>query len=108
MQKVFWALVAVDAGLFLFLLIATLKQRAPADGGREMALFFGVLLPGAAVALAVVFYVLSSSTTWRLVALLNVAAPLLFIAAVHARSAYIDYAVRQDSMRQSASPERKP
>jgi len=108
MQKFFWALVAVDAGLFLYLLVATLKQRGPADGGREMALFFGVLLPGALAALAVVLYVLSSSTTWRLVALLIVAAPLLFIAAVRARSAYIDFAVRQDSLRHSVSSERKP
>jgi hypothetical protein len=108
MQKLFWAIVAVDAALFLFLLIATLAQRSPADGGREMALFFGVLLPGAAVALAVVLYVLSSSRAWRVVAMLIVAAPLLFIAAVHARSAYIDYAVRQDSLRRSASSERKP
>ncbi len=108
MQKLFWALVAVDAGLFFFLLIATLKQRSPADGGREMALFFGVLLPGAVVALAVVLYVLSSSTTWHLIALLVVAAPLLFIAAVRARSAYIDYRVRQDSLRRSVSSERMP
>lgn len=107
MQKVFWTLVAVDAGLFLFLLIATLKQRGLADGGREMALFFGVLMPGAVVALAVVLYVLSSSTTWRLVMLLVVAAPLLFIVTVRARSAYIDYEVRQDSLRRSASSERK-
>ena len=98
MQKVFWTLVAVDAGLFLFLLIATLKQRGPADGGREMALVFGVLLPGAVVALAVVLYVLSSSTTWRLVALLVVAAPLLLIVTVRARSAYIDYQVRKHSI----------
>ena len=108
MQKVFWTLVAVDAGLFFFLLIATLKQRSPADGGREMALFFGVLLPGVVVGLGILLYVLSSSTTWRLVALLIVAAPLLFIAAVRARSAYIDYAVRQDSLHRSASPGRKP
>ncbi len=108
MQRLFWALVAVDAGLFLYLLIATLKQRSPADGGREMALFFGVLLPGVVVALGVVLYVLSSSMTWRTIALLTVAAPLVFIAAVRARSAYIDYAVRQNSLRHSASPERKP
>lgn len=108
MQKLFWTLVAVDAGLFLFLLIATRKQRSPADGGREMALMFGVLLPGAVVALAVVHYVLSSSMTLRLVGLLIVAAPLFFLAAVRARSAYIDYAVRQDSLRRSASSERKP
>ena len=108
MQKLFWALVAGDAGLFLYLLIATLKQRSPADGGREMALFFGVLLPGAVVALGVLLYFLSSSMTWRLIALLIVAAPLMFIAMVRARSAYIDYAVRQDPLRRSASPERKP
>lgn len=107
MQKLFWASVAVEAGLFLYLLIATLKQRGPADGGREMALIFGVLLPGAVVALAVVLYVFSSSMTWRLVALLIVAAPLLFIAAVRARSAYIDRAVRQNWLRRSASSEWK-
>lgn len=108
MQKVFWTLVAVDAGLFFFLLIATLKQRSPADGGREMALLFGVLLPGVVVGLGILLYVFSTSTTWRLVALLIVAAPLLLIVTVRARSAYIDYAVRQDSLRRSATSERKP
>ena len=108
MQKLFWALVAVDAGVFLYLLIATLKQRSPADGGREMALFFGVLLPGAVVGLGILLYVFSNSTTWRAVALLIVAAPLLLVAMVRARSAYIDYAVRQDPLRRRASPERKP
>ena len=63
-----------------------------------MALFFGALLPGAVDALAVVLYVLTSSTTWRLAALLVVAAPLLFIVTVRGRSAYIDYQVRKHSI----------
>jgi hypothetical protein len=103
-NKAFWVIVSFDAALFLFLLIATLAQRGANGGGREMALFFGVLLPGAVIGLAVLLYVMSSSTTWRLIALLIVAGPGLLLAGIHLRNAYLSYVIRRDSVRQGYFP----
>lgn len=61
MNKVFWAIVAVDAAIFVALLVAGLAARVHQDGGREMGLIFGVILPGIFVAVAVLLHVLSKS-----------------------------------------------
>src|SRR5437870_979593 len=89
MNKAFWVMVAVDAALFLFLFVATLVQPGPSDGGRDMALGFGVILPGIVIGLAILLYVFSSSTTWRAIALFVVAGPGLLIAGIHLRNAYL-------------------
>ncbi|MFB3920710.1 MAG: hypothetical protein ACE145_03265 [Terriglobia bacterium] len=108
MQKLFWTLVTVDGALFLYLLISTLRQRSPADGGREMALFFGVLVPGAIVGLGVLVYALASSTSWRVIGLIIVAAPLVLLAVVRLRSAYIDYTIRHGAVGGDISSGGKP
>jgi hypothetical protein len=97
MNKVFWAIVAVDAALLVVLLVAGLTAGVHPDGGREMGLIFGVILPGLLIAAAVAVYVLSNSRAVRVVALAIVAAPLLLIAGAHLRSAWIDYQIRQNS-----------
>lgn len=104
MNKVFWAIVAVDAALFVALLVAELTARAHPDGGREMGVIFGVILPGLFVAVAVLLYVLSKSLPLRVIALGMVAAPLLLIAGARLRSAWIDYQVRQNT----AGADRRP
>ncbi len=97
MNKIFWAIVAVDAALFVALLVAGLTARAHPDGGREMGLIFGVILPGIFVAVAVLLYLLPKSLSLRLIALAMVAAPLLLIAGARLRSAWIEYQVRHNS-----------
>jgi hypothetical protein len=97
MNKAFWVIVAIDTLLFLFLFIGTIVQPGPSDGGREMALAFSVILPGVVIGLAVLLYVFSSSTTWRVIALFVVAGPGLLIAGIHLRSAYLDYAIAQNA-----------
>ena len=104
MNKVFWVIVGVDAALFVALLVAGLTARAHPDGGREMGLIFGVILPGLLIAAAVSVYVLSNSRAVRVVALAIVAAPLLLIAGARFRSAWIDYHVRHDTSRADRWP----
>ena len=61
MNKIFWTVVAVDAALFMFLLISGLTESGNSSGGREMGLAFYVILPGIFIGLAVLLYVRSSS-----------------------------------------------
>lgn len=98
MGKIFWAIVVTDAALFIALLISGLTAPAPPDGGREMGLTFGVILPGLLVALAVATYVLTSSPALRVAALGIVAGPGLLIAGAHLRNAWIDRQVRQNAL----------
>ncbi len=98
MNKVFWTVVAIYAVIFIALLVDGLTARAHPDGGREMGLIFGVILPGLAIAAAVAVYVLSNSLVPRVIALASVAAPLLLLAGAHLRSAWIDYQIRHSTM----------
>ena len=97
MNKISWAIVAIDAALFIVLLVIGLTAPAPRDGTREMGLIFGVIIPGLLVALAVAAYALSSLRAVRVIALAIVAAPLLLIACAHLRSTWIDHQIRHDS-----------
>ena len=96
MKPLFWSVVVLDAVLFLGLLIATLTQRAGVhDGGREMGIFFFILVPAVIIGSAVLLYVFTSALAWKILALLIVAGPGLFIAGGQIRSAYIGHLVRQ-------------
>ncbi len=97
MNKAFWAITAVDAALFVFLLVVTLMQPGPSSGGREMALVFSILLPALVLGLAVLLYLFSKSTGLKVTALVVVAGPGLLLAGIYVRSAYIDYLVQQNA-----------
>jgi hypothetical protein len=96
-NKAFWAITAVDAALFVFLLVVTLMQPGPSSGGREMALFFSILLPALVLGLAVLLYLFSKSTGLKVTALVVVAGPGLLLAGIYVRSAYIDYLVQRNA-----------
>jgi hypothetical protein len=97
MNKVFWAVVAVDTALFLFLLVSGLKESGHSDGGREMGLAFYVILPGIFIGLAVLLYLRSTSMIARSLALVIVAGPGLLITGARVRDAYLSYSIRQDA-----------
>jgi hypothetical protein len=97
MTKIFWAIVAIDAVLFLVLLVIGLTSRTHPDGGKEMGLIFGVIAPGLLVGLAVLAFTLSRSTFIRAAALAVAAAPLLLVGGSHLRNAWIDYQIRHHS-----------
>lgn len=101
MNIVFWSVVGLDAALFLGLLISMLAQGGGgggADGGREMGIFFFVMVPLILIGGAVCLYAFSRSPPWKILALIIVAGPGLFIAGGQIRSAYIDYVVRQNAL----------
>ncbi len=97
MTPIFWAVVALDAALFLILLVLGVTGGGPPDGGREMSLVFFVIVPAIIVGGAVVLFTKAESSLWRSVALLIVAGPGLIIAGTRLRSAVIDYQVRQNA-----------
>ncbi|MGH9702120.1 MAG: ankyrin repeat domain-containing protein, partial [Candidatus Acidiferrales bacterium] len=97
MNKIFWAVVALDAAVFLILLVRGLMEKGHSDGGREMGLAFYVILPAVFIVLAVLLYVRSSSMIARWLALVIVAGPGLLIAGVRVWDAYLSYSIRQES-----------
>jgi ankyrin repeat protein len=99
MTPLFWIITALDALLFAVLLIAGLAARGGgiADGGREMSLFFFVLVPGIIVGGGVLLFVKSESSVWRAVALVIVAGPGLLLGLTRLRSVMIDYEVQQNA-----------
>jgi hypothetical protein len=99
MNPFFWAVVALDVALFLGLLISMLVQRGGSEsGGREMGIAFFVIAPLLLIGAAVLLYVFTRSPVWKIIALIIVAGPGLFIAGGRIRSAYIDYVVRQNAL----------
>jgi len=98
MNIVFWSVAALDELLFLAMLVKTLQSTSGHnDGGKEMALFFFIMLPSAALVLAVLLYVFTDGMVWRSLALLVVAGPGLFIGWGQIRNVYIDHRVAQDA-----------
>ena len=99
MNPIFWSVVCLDVVLFLGLLVSMLVQRGgSSSGGREMGIAFFVILPLILIGAAVLLQVYSRSLGWRIVALIIVAGPGLFIAGGQIRSACIDYIVRQNAL----------
>jgi uncharacterized protein len=97
MTPIFWAVVALDLALFAGLLILGATGTGSPDGGREMSLFFFVIVPAIIVGGAVLLFVKAESPLWRTVALVIVAGPGLILAGTRVRSAAIDYQVRQNA-----------
>ncbi len=94
MTKIFWAVVAIDALIFVVLLVIGLTSRVHPDGGKEMGIIFGIIAPGLLVALAVLAFALSRSTVIRAAALAVAAAPLVLVGGSHLRNAWIDFQIR--------------
>lgn len=99
MNPIFWSIVALDVALFVGLFVSMLVQRGGSEnGGREMGIAFFVIAPLLLIGVAVLLYVLSSSTVWKVISLVIVAGPGLMIAGGQIRGAYIDYVVRQNAL----------
>jgi hypothetical protein len=94
---IFWAFVALDGALFVILLVLGVTGPGTPDGGREMSLFFFVIVPAVIVGGAALLFLKAESSAWRMVALGIVAGPGLVIAGARLRNAVIDYQVRQNA-----------
>jgi hypothetical protein len=94
MNILFWLIAAADTVLFIVMLFGML-QGGSDSGGREMGIFFFVIVPSLVLLLAVLLQVYSRSTFWRLFALFIVAGPGLLFLGTQVRSVYIDYVIAQ-------------
>jgi hypothetical protein len=95
--RIFWAMAAIDAALLVFLLVTSLQDSAGAhDGGREMGLFFFVMLPGLALLFAVLLFRFSSSLPARSIALLIVVLPAAFLVDQQIEDRIIDRRIAAD------------
>jgi hypothetical protein len=102
-NPIFWSIVAIDAALFVGIIVSILMQGggATSSGGREMGLFFFGMVPLLILGVAVLIFVSSQSTFWKVVALIIVAGPGLFMAGNQIRNLYIDYLIRQNALGRS-------
>ena len=81
LARVFWPIALIDAVVLVVLLVMTLQQRpVQNDGGREMGLFFFVLLPGIVLAIVMLLFHFSTSMTAKWLALVIAVVPGLYFA----------------------------
>ncbi|MEO8805291.1 MAG: ankyrin repeat domain-containing protein [Burkholderiaceae bacterium] len=89
--QAFWAIAAIDAVLLAVLLVMTLQQRSVQnDGGREMGLFFFIMLPGFVLALAMLLFHFSTSLPAKSIALFIVLVPGLYFAKQQIEGSIVD------------------
>jgi len=95
----FWAIAAIDAVLLAVLLVMSLQQRSSQnDGGREMALFFFIMLPGFVLALAMLLFHFSTSLPAKSIALFVVLVPGLYFAKLQIENRIVDRSIEADRL----------
>ncbi len=93
----FWTLAALDTLALAVMLVATLgSQAGHQDGGREMGLFFFVIVPFCVLALAVLLFLFVRAPFARYLALIIVALPALFWVWVQVDDLRIDRAIESN------------
>lgn len=75
----FWFLVCVDVLALLVLFVMSMGE-SNHDGGRDMAVFFFIMVPAFVIGLGVLLKRLTRAPFWHVVALAIVAAPGLLLA----------------------------
>jgi hypothetical protein len=91
LAQVFWTVAVLDAVMLAAFLLMTLEDRAGRhDGGREMALFFFILLPALVLATAMLVFHFSTSLPVKAVTLFVVFVPALFYARQQIEDRLID------------------
>jgi len=83
LKWVFWSIAAIDAALLLVMVIGTLTHDGGGhnDGGREMGIFFFLIVPGVVLTFAVLLFIFTEHVVWRGIAILIVAGPGLYFLA---------------------------
>jgi hypothetical protein len=88
---VFWAIAALDATLLVIFLVMTLQDPAGRhDGGREMGIFFFILLPACVLGIAMLIFHFSSAWPGRALALFVVIVPGLYFGKLQIEDKLID------------------
>ncbi len=94
----FWIVAAIDAALLLVFLAMTLQQHSPGgnDGGREMGLFFFIIVPACVLAIAMLMFHFSASPWVKGLALFIVLVPGVWFAQSRVRDVLIDRSIEAD------------
>jgi hypothetical protein len=79
-NKVFWAIAAVEAAFFVVAFVMTLNQGGHSDGGQEMALAFQIALPFLVLAVASLIFWKTSSPTLHIILLIAMTVPVALLA----------------------------
>lgn len=99
LAQAFWVIAAIDAALLVVLLVMSLRDNAGAhDGGREMGLFFFIVLPAVVLGLAALMFHLGSAWPVKSLALFIVLVPGLWFAKVQIEDRLIDRRIEADRL----------
>ena len=103
LTKLFWTFAGVDLVLLLILLVVHLTQggRGSSSGGREMELFYFIVVPAIVLGLTVLLFQFSNSTFLKIVAILLSTIPWVFLIGYQARNLYFNYYFRQEAIGKS-------
>jgi len=95
--QVFWAIAALDAVALVVLLLMLLNDpHGQNDGGREMGLFFFIMLPALVLAAAMAMFRFGTSLPVRSIALFIVVVPAIWFAEVKIDERLIDRSIEAD------------
>ena len=79
-NKIFWAVAALGAAFFLIAFVITLNESGHSDGGKEMTLFFLIILPFLALGVVSLIYWKTSSPALHIMLLIATIVPVVLLA----------------------------
>ena len=80
----FWSMTGLDLVGLLIILISTLRHQGGShnDGGSEIGIYMYLIMPGIALTLAVLLFVVSKRVIWKGLATLAVTCPSVLLVAL--------------------------
>jgi hypothetical protein len=90
LNKIFWAVVAVEALFFVIAFVLTANESGHSDGGKEMSLGFQIGVPFLILGVACLIYWKTHSPALHVVLLLLVSVPLVLLAAHWMRTSAVE------------------
>lgn len=97
MNVAFWSIAGIEGlvlAVFCVMFLAD-DNKSNHDGGRSMALFFFLIIPGAVLGLAILLHVFFTSAVMRCIALLIVISPAIILVVAKGDDFYDTYQAKQ-------------
>jgi hypothetical protein len=89
-NKIFWSIAAAEAVFFVILVVMTATQNGQnADGGKEMGIAFGGILPFLILAIACLIYWKTTSPALHVILLVAITIPSIWLAARWIREPFL-------------------
>lgn len=79
-NKIFWAVAAIEAAFFVVAFVITLNESGHSDGGKEMTLFFFILLPLLVLGVVSLIFWKTSSPILHIILLIATTVPVALLA----------------------------